>query len=130
MVSGYPPPAQLLGVLYNSIFLDLLDQDAIHLERINRLIAERPASVSSDLRPVELLVLRPSEDLATLARDYEPRLPRMLRELTRRLGTRETRSPDILSIIMFQGDYIEKMIDLGQTDADARADEIARIIES
>ena len=79
----------------------------------NRLIAERPASVSSDLRPVELLVLRPSEDLATLARDYEPRLPRMLRELTRRLGTRETRSPDILSIIMFQGDYIEKMIDLG-----------------
>jgi NTE family protein len=130
VVRGYPPPAQLLGVLYNSIFLDLLDQDAIHLERINRLIAERPASVSPDLRPVELLVLRPSEDLATLARDYEPRLPRMFRELTRRLGTRETRSPDILSIIMFQGDYIEKMIDLGQADADARADEIARIIES
>ena len=68
--------------------------------------------------------------MATLARDYEPRLPRMFRELTRRLGTRETRSPDILSIIMFQGDYIEKMIDLGQADADARADEIARIIES
>jgi NTE family protein len=116
--------------LYNSIFLDLLDQDAIHLERINQLIQGRGPEQPSDLRKVELLVLRPSQDLAVLARDYEPRLPHLFRQLTRRLGTRESLSPDLLSIIMFQGDYVERMIDLGLSDANERADEIARIIES
>ncbi len=129
-VPGYPPPAQVLGVLYNSIFLDLLDQDAIHLERINRLLEDDPRRGSPGLRKVDLLVLRPSKDLGVLARDYEPRLPRLFRELTRRLGTRESLSPDLLSILMFQGDYVERMIDLGLADADERADEIARIIES
>lgn len=129
-VPAYPPPIQVLGVLYNSIFLDLLDQDAIHLERINQLIQGRGPEQPSDLRKVELLVLRPSQDLAVLARDYEPRLPHLFRQLTRRLGTRESLSPDLLSIIMFQGDYVERMIDLGLSDANERADEIARIIES
>ncbi|MEE9279374.1 MAG: patatin-like phospholipase family protein, partial [Myxococcota bacterium] len=130
VVAGYPPPAQVLGLLYNSIFLDLLDQDAIHLERINRLIQDRPPQESPDLRNVDLFVLRPSQDLGVLARDYEPRLPRLFRQLIRRLGTRESRSPDLLSVVMFQGDYAERMIDLGLADADARADEIARIIEA
>ncbi len=130
VVAGYPPPAQVLGVLYNSIFLDLLDQDAIHLERINRLIQDCAPQESSDLRNVDLFVLRPSQDLGVLARDYEPRLPRLFRQLIRRLGTRESRSPDLLSVVMFQGDYAERMIDLGLADADARADEIARIIEA
>ncbi len=130
VVAGYPPPAQVLGLLYNSIFLDLLDQDAIHLERINRLIQDRPPQESPDLRNVDLFVLRPSQDLGVLARDYEPRLPRLFRQLIRRLGTRESRSPDLLSVVMFQGDYAERMIDLGLADADTRADEIARIIEA
>ena len=38
VISGYPPPAQVLGVLLNAIFLDLLDQDAMQLERVNSLI--------------------------------------------------------------------------------------------
>ena len=129
-VRGYPPPIQVLGVLYNSIFLDLLDQDAIHLERINRLLEDHPEPGPLGPRKVELLVLRPSQDLAVLARDYEPRLPRLFRSLTRRLGSRESSSPDLLSILMFQGDYVERMIELGQSDAAAHADEIARVIES
>src|SRR5690606_13247417 len=37
-VVGYPPPAQVLGVLYNAVFLDLIDQDAIRLERLNNIL--------------------------------------------------------------------------------------------
>lgn len=33
-IDGYPPPAQIAGVLLGAIFLDLLDADAQHLERI------------------------------------------------------------------------------------------------
>jgi hypothetical protein len=32
-------------------------------------------------------------------------------------------------MVMFQGDYVDRLIDMGEADADARADEIAAIIE-
>ncbi len=131
VISGYPPPAQVLGVLLNAVFLDLLDQDAMQLERINGLL-EGPEgrAQGSNLRRIDLLVLRPSQDLGVLARDYEPRLPGTFRFLMRRLGTRETRSQDLISMVMFQGDYIDRLIEMGEADADARADEIAAIIEA
>jgi NTE family protein len=34
-VEGYPPAAQVAGVLMNSVFLDLLDNDAMELQRLN-----------------------------------------------------------------------------------------------
>jgi NTE family protein len=129
-VSGYPPPAQVLGLLYNAIFLDLIDQDAIRMARINRLLRTLPPEHRDGMRPVELLVLRPSRDLGTLAGAYEPRLPRPFRLLTRGLGTRETESPDMLSMIMFQSDYMQRLIELGEEDTERRGDELAAFLES
>ena len=127
-VVGYPPPAQILGVMYNAIFLDLIDQDVLRLERMNRLLAKMPPDERDGLRIVDILVIRPSQDLGRLARDHEPRLPKMFRWLTRGLGTRQTSSPDVLSLLMFQDDYLARLIALGETDADARADEIGEFL--
>ena len=80
------------------------------------------------MRPVELMVMRPSQDLARIAAQYEPRLPRAFRMLTRGLGTRETRSPDVLSMLMFQDDYSKRLMALGESDAARRAEEIDRFI--
>jgi hypothetical protein len=33
-------------------------------------------------------------------------------------------------MLMFQSDFLTRIIELGEADADARADEIARFIES
>jgi NTE family protein len=41
-IQGYPPPAQILGVLMQSVFLDTLDQDARRLERLNRFVDDVP----------------------------------------------------------------------------------------
>ena len=123
-VSGYPPPAQVAGVLFNAIFLDLLDTDALRLQQINSLIARLPPESRGGLRQIDLLVLRPSQDLGRLANEFEPALPRGFRFLVRGLGSRETRSNDMLSLLMFQPDYIGRLIELGEADAKARADEI------
>ena len=123
-VVGYPPPAQVAGVLYNAIFLDQLDSDALQLQQINRLIARLPETAREGLRPIELLMLRPSIDLGRLANAYEPDLPRAFRFLTRGLGTRETRSNDMLSLVMFQKDYVKRLIELGEADAHARLEDI------
>jgi NTE family protein len=128
-VVGYPPPAQVAGVLYNAIFLDQLDADALHLQQINSLVERLPDGVSRDgLRHIDLFVLRPSEDLGRLANSYEPQLPRAFRFLTRGLGTRETRSNDMLSLVMFQNDYVNRLIDMGEADAVARLSDIRRFL--
>lgn len=123
-VTGYPPPAQVAGVVMNSVFLDLLDNDALELERLNVLLAALPKERRHGLRPLRLFVLRPTEDLGRMAYDYELRLPRAFRFMTRGLGTLETNSPDLLSFILFQPDYLRALMALGDRDATERADEI------
>ncbi len=125
---GYPPPAQILGQLMNAIFLDVLDEDALRLLRSNSLLAKIPPAERQGYRVVDLVVLRPSQDLGQLVSRYEPRLPRAFRFLTRSLGTRETTSPDLLSLLMFQADYLQKLIEIGEADAEARIAEIAALI--
>jgi len=127
-VVGYPPPAQVAGVLYNAIFLDQLDSDALQMQQINELVARLPEHRREDPRRIELLVLRPSQDLGRLANAYEAELPRAFRFLTRGLGTRETRSNDMLSLVMFQADYVKHLIELGEADAKARLPEIRRFL--
>ena len=127
-VGDYPPPAQIAGVLYNAIFLDQLDSDALEMQRLNQLIARLPEAQRNGLRRIELLLLRPSIDLGQLANAYEPDLPRAFRFLTRGLGTQETRSNDMLSLVMFQSDYVRRLMELGEEDASARIGDIRRFL--
>jgi NTE family protein len=128
-VSGYPPPAQVLGVLLNAVFLDLVDQDALRLENINQLLQTLEPGERGGMRPVRLKVIRPSLDLGRLAAEFEPQLPRAFRFMTRGLGTRETRSPDLLSMLMFQRDYLMRLMAIGEADAERRAAEIEELLE-
>jgi NTE family protein len=130
VVHGYPPPAQVVGVLMNSVFLDLLDQDAMRLEQLNQLIDQLPRERRTGLREVRLLTLRPSADLGKMAGQFEAQLPRAFRFLTRGLGTKETRSPDFLSLILFQPDYLRTLIEMGENDAEARVDEISAFLST
>lgn len=122
--SGYPPPAQVLGVLYNSIFLDLIDEDILHLTRMNRLIEAMEEEQRMGMRKIEIFVLRPSRDLGRLAGEFEPKLPKLFRYLTRGLGTKDTESPDFISLILFQQDYISRLIEIGEEDADRQAEHL------
>jgi len=126
--AAYPPPAQFAGVLLNAVFLDQLDQDANRMELVNGLLARMPESERGSLRLVDLVLLRPSEDLGRLASRFEPRLPKAFRFMTRGLGTRDTASPDLLSLLMFQPDYIRALIEVGERDAEARHGEIANLL--
>ncbi|MGD8282311.1 MAG: patatin-like phospholipase family protein [Gemmatimonadota bacterium] len=128
-IHGYPPPAQVAGVLLNAVFLDLLDNDALRLERLNRLLEALPEEQRHGLEPVKLLVLRPSVDLGKLSSRFEAQLPRSIRFLTRGLGTRETKSPDVLSLILFQPDYLNALMEIGESDAEKKADEIAEFLD-
>lgn len=129
MVRGYPPPAQVVGALFNAIFLDLLDQDALRMHRLNQLLSLLPREDWGGLRPISLQVIRPSTDLGRIATRFEPRLPRTFRFLTRGLGTRPSRSSDVLSILMFQPDYLRALMDQGEADAEDRMGELLAFLD-
>lgn len=127
-IAGYPPPAQVLGVLYSAVFLDLIDQDIHRLQVMNQVLAATPSESRGAMREVDILVVRPSQDLGQLARKYEPRLPGALRFLTRGWGTRRTSSPDLLSLAMFQEDYLHALVELGESDAAAQMERIDKFL--
>jgi NTE family protein len=128
MITGYPPPAQVAGMLFNAIFLDQLDGDALQLRTINSLIEAIPEDKRQGMRTIDLLVVRPSEDLGRLANAYEAELPKAFRFFTRGLGTRETRSNDMLSLVMFQPDYVKRLLELGEADAECRRDDFEEFL--
>ena len=127
-VTGYPPTAQIIGIVMNAIFGDALAQDAHTLARVNALVKELPKSKRHGMRPVDLLQIRPSVDLGRLAVDYQDRLPAAFRFLTTGLGTDETQSSDWLSVLLFDPDYIDRLLDIGYHDARRQHDELAEFL--
>jgi NTE family protein len=128
VAAGYPPPALILGQLMDAVFLDAIDEDALHLQRSNEFLTDLPPEQRHGYRLVDLLVMRPSQDLGALAGDFEPSLPPAFRFLTRGLGTKETSSPGLLSLLMFQPEYLRRLIEIGESDAEARRAEIGELV--
>lgn len=126
--AAYPAPAQILGVLYNAVFVDNVDEDVHRLRRTNALLDRLPPGERDGLRRVEMLVVRPSRDPGSIARAYEHLLPKAFRWLTRGLGTRDrTSSGDVLSLVLFLPEYLAALIALGEEDGDRIADQVERL---
>ena len=125
-VEGYPPPAQIIGMLMNGVFLDALETDMERVRRINRTLKLLPPGTHhpAGLKQIDLLVLRPSMDLGKLASDLNPELPRLLKVIVKGLGTQRSRAPDFLSYLLFEHSYVQRLIELGYTDTLERRDEL------
>lgn len=124
VVEGYPPAAQVLGQLVNAVFLDAIDEDVVRMERMNELLRKLEPRDRAGLKPIDLLVLRPSVDLGKLAGQYEHYLPRQLRLFFRALGVKETDSPDFVSLLLFEPNYTRRIMDIGVQDVEARLPEL------
>ena len=121
---GYPPAGDVLNQLMNAIFLDAIDEDVARMQRMNELLGKMAPHERNGLKPIDLLVLRPSVDLGKVAAEYERDLPRELKFLIRALGSEENESPDFVSLLMFEPGYTQRIIEIGESDVDARLDDI------
>lgn len=133
-IAGYPPPAQVAGVLLSAVLIDSFEDDAAQLARINLLLKGADPAASrkpetTGLRPIELLVIAPSRDLGRLAMDYQRRFPPFVRWLLRGIGIRESQSADLVSYLLFDRTYTQALLELGYEDATAHASEIERFLD-
>ena len=131
-VERYPSPAQIAGHALSSIFLDTLEVDLESLARINetvgRLNAAQRKAAGIPFRPIETLVIQPSQRLDTIAGRHGASLPALLRTVLRGLGTLRREGSTLLSYLLFEPGYTRALIELGYHDAMARAPELRRFL--
>lgn len=124
-----PSLAQVLGVLFNVMFLDHLATDVEHLQRLNRLLQEGHISQTGlegceKMRPLVPLLITPSVDLSELARQHQRDMPYLIQYFVSSLGRDAASCADLMSYLLFTSKYTQELIDIGYHDADKRIDEI------
>ncbi len=126
----YPPLAVVAGHALSNIFLDALATDIEHVGHINRILTLlTPEERSrSPLRPLELLVLVPSQSLDEVAARHVCDLPRTIRALLSALGVqadgRDGSDGALASYLLFERGYTRALMALGRSDTLARRSEI------
>jgi NTE family protein len=123
-----PSLAQVMGVLFNVMFLDHLATDVEHLERLNQLLRSGHIKQSGDnceqMRPLKVLQVTPSVNLTEVAAHHQKDMPYLIQYFVNSLGRDAASCSDLMSYLLFTGKYTSDLIALGYHDADGRIDEI------
>jgi len=124
-----PSLAQVMGVLFNVMFLDHLATDIEHLERLNELlnsghISELGVEGSERMRPLTTCLVTPSVDLSRLAEQHQKDMPYLIQYFVSSLGRDAASCADLMSYLLFTSRYTNDLIELGYRDASERIAEI------
>jgi NTE family protein len=141
LVAQAPSAAFLLGKILNSFLSDKTEYDLQRLQRFNALLeageraygegfsealgAAMQKMRGQTYRKVESLLIRPNEDIAAVAAKHlrlgsvVTRAGPVVGPLLRRIaGTGGEREGDLLSYLMFDGEYAADLVAMGMRDAD------------
>jgi NTE family protein len=148
---AYPKPLFLAGKALNALLLDHTEYDLQRMQRINLILEAGHESFGDQfetmmnqaliklrgapLRRIQAVHIRPSEDIGAIAAAFV-RSGRMkvhgliARNLISRLAEGEAaHESDLLSYLLFDGDFASELIDLGRRDAAKKADELAALFD-
>jgi NTE family protein len=125
-----PSMAQIIGQMFNSAFIDALEGDLEHVERVNALLAlidKDRCQQTNHLRAVDTLVISPSKPLDKIAGRRVRDLPPALRFFLRRTGaTAKGGGSAVASYLLFSLGYCNELMELGYQDAMWERDTIER----
>lgn len=149
----FPGPLFLLGKTLDALLLDRIDTDLDRLGSINDLLEAGQRTYGEDfidnlnlalghergrgLRTIRSLLIRTTKDIGGLAADYvrseafAARVGGSAGRLMRRLGERESDDEaDLLSYLLFDGEFARQLIELGRDDARAHHEELCAFFEA
>ena len=129
-----PSLAQVLGVVFDVIFLDHLDNDIEHLERLNQLLKHdqinQPGIEGAQMRPLKTFIIAPSVHLSDVAKQHQKDMPSLIHYFLSSLGRDAASCSDLMSYLLFTPQYTRELIEIGYHDASKRIDEIEDFLYS
>jgi NTE family protein len=122
----YPSLGQIAGYVLDTLFRDNLTADSERLERINQLLHYGRDTTPHDqaLRPVRILTLTPSQDIAAIAPQHIAYIPRSVRFLLKTLGGGVENNAALLSYLLFEAHFCRDLIALAYEDTQRRRQEV------
>jgi NTE family protein len=140
-----PGAAFLLGKVLNAFLLDHVDVDMDFLERMNAVLRDGTSAYGDTFleamtreaarrnapayRYVETMAIRPSEDIGHLASDHVKRgkflgNPLVTKKVLSILDIGAGNESDLASYLLFDGQFCQKLIEMGRADAHARREQL------
>jgi NTE family protein len=139
--------AFLLGKVLNAFMLDHVNADFYELERTNRIlddgcelygpqfVEQMNAKARADQRApryrVHAMAIHPSEDIGRIAGDHlrthNARFGRLLgRSMLKMLDLGQGADADLVSYLLFDGDFARQLMALGESDARRREGDLTQ----
>ena len=130
-----PSLAQIIGVLFNVMFLDHLATDIEHLQRLNQRLSNghiiHPRIEGyEEMRPLTSLLMTPSVDLSQVAEQHQKDIPYLIQYFVNSLGRDAASCADLMSYLLFASKYTRALVEIGYDDASQRIDEIESFLYS
>ena len=144
----YPDPLFVVGKAMNALLLDRIENDIDRLRRLNAVLEagtrrfgpgfqdglneELRAMGVGGLRPLDVVYIRASQDIGVMAAEYvrspvfAKRVRGLLGRALRRIADGE-READLLSYVLFDGEFCGRLLEVGRADARANHDELVRL---